>query len=156
MVALVSAKGEEMSAAIPVMPAAAGRSYYPRLRPAVQHIEQLESLLAGLARFRIDVGEHQSRQRRRDAPPTFPFVELLFPVCMPSADPPGIVAPPVQIIFEQRLRLVIERDREQVQPREPFQRGERDVESGLKFYRLEIIFGHQIVPGFRVATSCRL
>ena len=35
MVALVTAKGEEMSAAIPVMPAAAWRSCYHRLRPAV-------------------------------------------------------------------------------------------------------------------------
>src|ERR1019366_9715478 len=34
MVALVSANGEEMSAAIPVMSAPAGRSCYQRLRPA--------------------------------------------------------------------------------------------------------------------------
>ena len=75
---------------------------------------------------------------------------------MPSANLRGVIARPLQIILKQWLGFVIERDGEQVQPRELFQRGERDVESAVKFYRLMIIFGHQIVPGFRVATPCRL
>ena len=67
---------------------------------------------------------------------------------MPAANLHSVVARPLQIVLEQRLRLVIERDWKQVQPRELFQRVERDLESAVSLYWLNIIFTHRLVPSF--------